>query len=209
MKTFRLVVMIATVATLSVAGSTAWAQDSTAPQLSSNTSGVLRMAKASIGDDTIIAYIKNSGNNYALDADQIIYLKQQGVSSTVLNAMLNQTGTIGTATTTVSAPDTTVATTATPAPVAQTILDSPAPASATEVVAPAVTYIQTPNTYYYASPAGFYSPIYVSPYCYSPYYYRPGVSVSFGWGGGFRGGFGGGHVGVGGFHGGGHGGWHR
>ena len=37
-----------------------------------------------------MAYIKNSGNSYGLNADQIIYLRQQGVSDAVITAMLNQ-----------------------------------------------------------------------------------------------------------------------
>ena len=46
--------------------------------------------KANVGDETIIAYIKNSGNSYGLNADQIIYLRQQGVSDAVVRTMLNQ-----------------------------------------------------------------------------------------------------------------------
>ncbi len=43
-----------------------------------------------MSDDTIVNYIRNSGNSYGMDASQIIYLKQQGVSETVINTMLNQ-----------------------------------------------------------------------------------------------------------------------
>ncbi|MGA8181073.1 MAG: hypothetical protein WB792_13510 [Desulfobacterales bacterium] len=41
---------------------------------------VLQLAHAKISDSTIIAYIQNSGTVYNLDASQIVYLKQQGVS---------------------------------------------------------------------------------------------------------------------------------
>lgn len=51
---------------------------------------ILQLAQAKIGDSTIIAYIQNSGTVYGLDASQIVYLKQQGVSETVISAMLNQ-----------------------------------------------------------------------------------------------------------------------
>jgi len=43
-----------------------------APQLSSGVTEVLRLAQAKVGNDTIIAYIKNSGIGYSLNADQII-----------------------------------------------------------------------------------------------------------------------------------------
>src|SRR5271163_2680861 len=68
------------------------AQDAStaAPQLSSAVAQVLQLAQAKVGDDTIVAYIQNSGTIYGLDANQIVYLKQQGVSSAVINTMLNQ-----------------------------------------------------------------------------------------------------------------------
>ena len=61
-----------------------------APQLSYGVPEVLQLSQAKVGDSTIIAYIQNSGNNYGLNAAQIIYLRQQGVSDPVINAMLNQ-----------------------------------------------------------------------------------------------------------------------
>ena len=42
------------------------------------------------GISTIIAYIRNSGNSYGLNADQIIYLRQQGLSDAVIRVMLSQ-----------------------------------------------------------------------------------------------------------------------
>ena len=61
-----------------------------APALSYGVADVVQLSKANVGDTTIINYIQNSGSGYGLDAGQIIYLKQQGVSDAVLNAMLNQ-----------------------------------------------------------------------------------------------------------------------
>jgi hypothetical protein len=55
-----------------------------APPLAYGVSQILQLQQAKMGDDTIIAYIKNSGNSYGLNADQIIYLRQQGVSPVVL-----------------------------------------------------------------------------------------------------------------------------
>lgn len=190
-----------------LSASTARAQDSSAtsaaqpaaatapaPQLAYGVSPILQLAQAKVGDDTIIAYIKNSGNSYGLNADQIIYLRQQGISSAVITAMLNQ-----------PKPGVAVAAPTTSAPQAT---------SSTATVAPAVTYVQTvpATTYYYSMPDMTY--YYYQPYYYPAYGCYPGVSLSFGWGGrwgGWQGGgFRGGGFHGGGFHGGGfHGGWHH
>ncbi|HUZ07819.1 MAG TPA: hypothetical protein VMV89_10085 [Candidatus Paceibacterota bacterium] len=177
-----------------------------APQLSDGPSQILRLAQAKIGDGTIIAFIKNSGNSYPLTADQIIYLRQQGVSNDAISAMLNQPKPAVAAAPAVSAPqtsDTTVTTSA------GTTITTPNGSTAT--VAPTVTYVQSApapsvyvipdtQTYYYDS--GYYSPYYYPYYGWS----YPAVSLSFGFGGGYHGG-GGFHGGDGGFHGGG-GGFH-
>ena len=63
---------------------------SAAPPLSYGVPQVLQLAQAKVSDDTIIAYIHNSGNSYGLDANQIIYLRQQGISDNAINFMLNQ-----------------------------------------------------------------------------------------------------------------------
>src|ERR1039458_5968472 len=105
MKTRNLQTVLAVMAVSGMAFSatTMLAQDSTAtstvqpaavnasaPQLAYGASQILQLAQSKVGEDTIIAYIKNSGNSYALNADQIIYLQQQGVSSAVIATMLNQ-----------------------------------------------------------------------------------------------------------------------
>jgi hypothetical protein len=217
---------IAAVTALAFAAGNVVAQDSTtataqpaaasqpAPQLSYGVPQVLQLEQAKISDGVIVSYIQNSGIIYSLKADEIVYLKQQGVSDNVLNAMLNQrsrlTGSSEPATTTASSP----------AASTQTYTPS-APA------APAVTYVQTappstvyviPDTQTYLYDTYYYSgyPYYSYPY-YGGYYYGwPAVSLSFGWGGyygggyhgggGFRGGSGGFHDGGGGLHGGGGGG---
>ena len=197
-------------AVLSLAAGNVPAQDSTptsaaqtAPvQMSYGVSQIIQLSKAKVNDNTIVNYIRNSGSSYGLDASQIVYLKQQGVSDTVINTMLNQ-----------------------PRPVAQAAPQPvyPAASSTAPVVQPAVTYVQTApayvpssavyvipdtrtyrdyNNYYYPS-YGYYYPYYGG-WCY------PSVSFSFGFGGGYRGGYY--HGGWGGsYHGGyrGGGGWHR
>ena len=144
-----------------------------APQLAYGVPQVLQLAQAKISDDTIIAYINNSRINYALDANQIIYLRQQGVSDVVVTAMLNQPK-AGVA---VPAPATYAAQPAAPAP-------APAPA-----LAPTVTYVQTQPTVTYVQTAPPVTYYYSNPYYYPSYAYYPPVSFSIGlgWGGGWRG----------------------
>lgn len=170
----------------------------TTPQLGYGSAQILHLAQAKVGDDTIIAYIKNSGNSYALSADQIIYLQQQGLSTAVLNAMLNQPKTGALA---YLPPTSAPAPTADAAPDSQPVYDSQPPTS-TVSVGPSVTAIDPAAA---AANSAYYYPAYPYPYYYPAYGYYgfyPGVSVSIGWGGhGWRGG---------GFHGGGfHGGFRR
>jgi hypothetical protein len=185
MKTRYLQKMLAVMAVIGLAlsASTALAQNSTTvaqpaainalvPQLSYGVVQIVKLAQAKVSDDTTIAYIKNSGNSYGLDVNQIIYLRQQGVSDAVITTMLNQ-----------PRPAVAVATPTTPAPqpVASTAYTEQA---STATVAPTVTYVQTaPDTTYYSQP--YYS----QPYYY-PYVWYPPVAFSFGWGwgGGWRGG---------------------
>jgi hypothetical protein len=194
--------------------------NSPAPQLAYGVPQILQMAQANVGNDTIVAYIKNSGSSYGLNADQIIYLKQQGLSNDVITAMLSQPkpGVLA-STPATSAPQPVASTTSTgtadatplyspsqsdPIPAAQASTQ-PVPAA---TAAPTVTYVLT-----VPSPASYY---YAQPYCYPSYYYPsyacyPPVSLSFAWGNGWHGGYYGGY--YGGWHGGGYyggyGRWHH
>jgi len=215
---------IIALATLALTAGNVAAQDSTTtaqpaaatpaavPQLSYGVPEILQLSQAKIGDSTIIAYVQNSGNNYGLNAAQIIYLRQQGVSDAVVNAMLKQrsqsapTAPVVTA----SAPDSPAAyssQTSSADTQSSTAYVQSVPTSTVYVVPDTQTYYYN-NWLYNRGPYYGYYPAYYYPY--------PAVSVSFGWGGGwgggwhgdrgdFRGGFhgGGGWHGGGGFHGGG------
>ena len=61
-----------------------------APQMAYGVSQILELSQAKVDDNTIISYVQNSGNSFGLNAAQIIYLRQQGLSSAVINAMLSQ-----------------------------------------------------------------------------------------------------------------------
>jgi len=154
-----------------------------APELSSVVSQVIQLSRANIGEDTIITFVQNSGNGYSLDAAQIIYLKQQGVSANVINAMIKQFNRPGGSTPVASPPNSQVSYRT------YTIAQSPkgaatSPNSQTNYIMtqPVITTVQTAPTYYY----------YPYPYYYPYYGYAwPPVALSFGfgWGGGFHGGF--------------------
>ncbi|HEV2207833.1 MAG TPA: hypothetical protein VG167_03610 [Verrucomicrobiae bacterium] len=51
---------------------------------------VLKLSQAHVGDGIIVNYILNSGTIYHLTPNDILYLRSQGVSDPVLNAMLSQ-----------------------------------------------------------------------------------------------------------------------
>ena len=156
----------------------------TVPKFSYGVPQVLELAHAKIGDSTIISYIRNSGIVYRLDASQIIYLKQHGVSEAVIAAMVKQRPRA-------------------PATVVQ-------PATTYVRTVPSSTAYVVPYTqsYYYYTP--YYYPYYgyygwPFPAIYFSFGYGGGH-----WRGGYHGGhhYGGGHRGGGfhraGFHGGGH-----
>ena len=93
----RLLQALVLTAVLALAARNVAAQDSTASaaqtapvQLSYGVSQIIQLSKANVSEGTIVNYIQNSGSSYGLDANQIVYLKQQGVSDTVINTMLNQ-----------------------------------------------------------------------------------------------------------------------
>ena len=184
------------------------AQTAAAPQLDYGVSQILQLSQAKVGDATIVAYIKNAGNSYRLDADQIIYLQQQGVSPLVVNAMLNQPKAGVLAATPPPAPAPAPGTD-TPSASAQATYDASAVAP-TSIVGPAVSGIDpTAAAIQLSSYNPYYYPYYPYPYVYPAYGYYgyyPGVAVSIGlggWrGGGYRGAVYGGGFRAGGFHGG-------
>jgi hypothetical protein len=171
----------------------ATAQNS-APQLAYGVPQVLQLVQAKVSDDTIIAYIHNSGNSYGLNADQIIYLRQQGVSDNILTVMLNQPRPASS-----------------PAPTAPPDNSYQAQAPAVYTPTPAPTYVQSappPSTVYVVpNSQNYYYNTYAQPYYY-PYSYFPSISLAFGFGGssyyhgGYYGGYHGGYYGGGGYHGG-------
>src|ERR1051325_724956 len=58
--------------------------------LSPGVAEVVRLAESGVSQDVILAYIQNSNNQFNLSADQILYLKDVGLSSEMVTAMLNR-----------------------------------------------------------------------------------------------------------------------
>src|ERR1017187_23171 len=146
---------IAAVTALAFTAGNVTAQDSTAattpqpaaasqpaPQLSYGVPQVLQLVQAKVSDGIIVSYVQNSGTIYSLNAGEIVYLKQQGVSDPVLSAMLNQrsrlTGSTEPATTPASSPAATQ-TYATAAPTTTTYVQS-VPSSTVYVIPDTQTY---------------------------------------------------------------------
>jgi len=156
--------------------------------ISYGVSQVVQLSKANIGDPTIVAYVQSSGNRFNLDAAQIVYLKQEGVSDGVVKAMLDQKNRLEAAPAPVD-----YSSTAQPQVAAPT---TPAPVVVLQQPSSSVYVIPDTQTYYYNA--------------YDPYYYGyygwgvPVVGLGWGWGwGGGHGWYGGGGYHGGGFHGGG------
>ena len=131
------------------------------PHLPYGVMEVVQLEQAKLSDQTVIAYIHNAGLAYVLKADQILYLKQQGVSDAVITALLTQQQ-------------------ATPAPAPQPA----APAVSTPAPPPTVTYVQPAPTVTYVQPAPVYYPYYYAPPVYYYGYPHPFFpSFGVGWGG--------------------------
>src|SRR6266446_3663095 len=66
------------------------APQTTAPtDLSPPVTEVIKLAESGVGDDVVLAYIQNSQSIFNLSADDILYLRDVGLSSPVTTAMLN------------------------------------------------------------------------------------------------------------------------
>jgi hypothetical protein len=159
---------------------------------------VLKLSRAQVSEDIIVNYIQNSGTIYNLGVQDIVYLRNEGVSDRVVNSMLDQRQKL-TQVAAQTAPQPS-APTAAPAPAAPEASVAAAAPDSTQYAQQAPTYVQAPE----AQPAP--STVYVIPYpdrtyayygTYAPYgyyrYYGPGYYGYYGptIGLGFR--FGGGH----------------
>ncbi|HWY77125.1 MAG TPA: DUF6600 domain-containing protein [Verrucomicrobiae bacterium] len=63
-------------------------------EISPGAAEIVKLAEAGSSDDVILAYVQNSQGTFDLSADGIIYLKDLGVSSPVITAMINHDTTL-------------------------------------------------------------------------------------------------------------------
>ena len=75
-------------------GAPGQAQPAAPVSLSPGAAEVVRLAGSGVGDDVVIAYIQNSQAPFNLSADDVLYLKDIGLSAEVTSAMLTHDGTL-------------------------------------------------------------------------------------------------------------------
>jgi hypothetical protein len=189
----------------------------TKPALSTGLDEIVKLSKAGIDDSVILVYIRNSSTAYTPNAEDLIRLREEGVSTTVTAALMQRGDELRKAAAVAwNQPAQTAPAQVQQQPQQPTIVAGPAYATP----ASTVTVIGYPRSYYYGYPSSYYGYNYYYPsrsyyyprYGYSGYYSYPRFSVGVNLGGFHFGGYRGGHGGYyGGHHSGGHygGGHHR
>ena len=196
---------------------TATAPASGAPRFSGRINEVVALAQSGIDQSIVVSYIKTSPGPFQPTADEIIKLRDLGVSPEIITTMMQRGAELRDQARVVAASAPAQSQTYAPSSVSYA---QPAPAQSwpPPYVDPTYypTYYSAPSSVVYVGGSYGY-PYYYNNYCYPSYYsgvgfYGPRLSFNFGApfggfrGGGFGGGFHGGVIG-GGFHGGG-GGFH-
>ena len=123
---------------------------------------VVKLAQAGVSEEVMLAYVDKYTGSFSVGADQILYLNDLGVSSTVITAMLKHDGNTS-VTANVAAPAPAVTT----APATPVYTEATAPTVATAVAPPPTS---TEVSYFYDSLSPYGSWIYLSGYgwCWQP-----------------------------------------
>lgn len=153
---------------------------------------IAQLTKAGVGDTVILAYIKDSPTAYSLNAEDIIRLRDQGVSPEITTALIQHGAEVRQAAQEAAKESQTQTAEVAAAPTYQTqpVIEQPAPASVVYVAAP-VRPVSTVSVHYFGAPSYRYAPTYYAPrYVSSPgyvsfgsSYYSPRASFSVGFGG--------------------------
>src|SRR5260370_8345785 len=118
-----------------------------AANISPATAEVVRLAEAGTSEDVILAYVQNAQSSFNLSSDNILYLKDVGLTSPVITAMLNRDNTLRNQTQQYRY-DQKLYPPANPAPSAPPPLPAPPDAPpVSEPAAPAPTAVAAPLTY--------------------------------------------------------------
>lgn len=131
---------------------------------------VLKLVRADVPDEVVMAYIKDSKTGFSLSADEIIALHNEGVADEMIHEMLKRKK---------QAPQPLISAPQSQPQPQQTVVQQAPPPTVTYVQQPQTVYVPAPTTYVYSAPAyTYYDPF--------PYYYRsysyPRVSFNFGFG---------------------------
>lgn len=183
---------------VAVAPATIAAELSPAPAMKapSKLDEIAQLSKAGIGDAVILAYIKDSHTAYSLDAQDIIRLRDQGVSPAVTTALIQRGAEVRQATQEATKESQPQVAEVAAAPTYQTqpVIEQPAPASVVYVAAP-VRPASTVSVHYFGAPSYRYAPTYYAPrhvsspsyVSFGSSYYTPRASINIGFGGHHRG----------------------
>jgi hypothetical protein len=150
----------------------------------------LKLSRSSISEDIILNYIQNSGTIYNLSPQDIVYLRNEGVSDRVVSAMLNQRKQVEAAASAQSNAQAQPAVAYAPAvPYAATVADAttaqvaPTFDDSAQAAQPASSVYVIP----YPQASAAYYGAYSYPYGYYGSYYGPSISIGFGYGYGYYG----------------------
>jgi len=186
--------------------------DSAAP-LPYGVADIVKLTRAQVSEDVILSYVQNSKSAFSVTPDDIVRLRNEGVSDRVINSMLDHHTKVMNslppqgvpASTSVYADNNVNAGTANTQPQQPPVEAPLAPSGGSSSYT--IPYPAATAAYY-----GYYSPYPYYGYPYYGYYGGPVISFGFGYGHGgyYRGHYGGGYHGGyhGGHGGGGHGGHH-
>ncbi len=148
------------------------------PKLPYGVEDVLKLSRAQVSEDVTLSFIQSSGTIYDLRPNDIVYLKEQGVSAKVINAMIDQRK---------KAMDVAAQTAAVAASqAAAAAADASSPALAAPLTPFAPSYVEAPPAYTYVEPAPDYVPdstLYVIPYPAAAYAYYNYSQPYYGYGG--------------------------
>lgn len=160
----------------------------TAPAFSGDVNSVVKLARSGVDETIVLSYIKNSTGPFQPSAEEIVTMRDLGVSSPVINAMLQRGGELRQESATASTAGASYA----PPAYSQPTYAPPAYSEPVVAAAPPVTYVEPAYTpppvstvlYIGGSYGGFgYSypgyRSYYRPYCYTPRYYSPGYSSCY------------------------------
>jgi len=145
------------------------------PYLSAGLPEILKMHKAGVDASVLMAYVRNSPVAYHPSAKEVIYLRDQGISSELISAMLQRGGELRDRAAEAQREE---RSRATPPPAAAPAAPAPATPSPPQAATPVVVYANNPYPVYptyvnyaysYASPA-YYNYGYCRPYYRSSYY---------------------------------------